>query len=406
MFFFEKKNQKTSVCSVPRKVDQRCVRRTERKSKSFLVLFSKKNTSSCSSDRRARRLPARAGRCHPAVWGNQSMVQHATAAACSPQPVRRPLAFAALDLGTNNCRLLVGAPSSGGFRVLDSFSRIVRLGEGLQQSGSLSVPAMERALGALHACAARLHRRPVRAVRAIATEACRRAANGMEFLARVRAETGLAFDIITAREEAELALESCLPLLAGPGRRALLFDIGGGSTELAWVRLNGGSGPELIGYDSLPVGVVTLAERFGHQGFDPDGYRDMVDHVAAGLASFERVHCIGHEMRMSGVRVLGTSGTVTTLAGVALGLTKYRRPAVDGQVLTEAAATEALAALRGLGRDGLARHPCVGPERAAFVLPGCAIFEAIRTVWPVAEVMVADRGLREGMLLRMMRGRK
>jgi exopolyphosphatase/guanosine-5'-triphosphate,3'-diphosphate pyrophosphatase len=338
------------------------------------------------------------------------MVQHATTAACSPQPVRRSAAFAALDLGTNNCRLLVGAPSDGGFRVLDSFSRIVRLGEGLQQSGSLSVPAMERALGALHACAARLHRRPVRAVRAIATEACRRAANGMEFLARVRAETGLTFDIISTREEAELALESCLPLLAGPGaerqRRALLFDIGGGSTELAWVRLNGGRGPELIGYDSLPVGVVTLAEQFGHQGFDPDGYRAMVSHVADRLASFERIHCIGHEMRMSGVRVLGTSGTVTTLAGVALGLTKYRRPAVDGQVLTEAAATEALAALRGLGREGLARHPCVGPERAAFVLPGCAIFEAIRTVWPVAEVMVADRGLREGMLLRMMRARK
>ena len=326
----------------------------------------------------------------------------AVAALASPAP-RGPAAFAALDLGTNNCRLLVGAPSAAGFRVLDSFSRIVRLGEGLQQSGALSAAAMERTIAALHACAARLRRRPMRAVRAIATEACRRATNGPDFLARVREETGISFDIISTREEAELALESCAPLLAGPGRRALLFDIGGGSTELAWVRLNGEREPELIGYDSLPVGVVTLAEHFGHDGFAPDGYRAMVDYVADRLAAFERVHCIGHEIRLKGVRLLGTSGTVTTLAGVALGLERYRRPAVDGHVLTAEAADAALQTLRAMGRDALSRHPCVGSERAAFVLPGCAIFDAIRSVWPAEHVTVADRGLREGMLLRMMR---
>jgi exopolyphosphatase / guanosine-5'-triphosphate,3'-diphosphate pyrophosphatase len=317
-------------------------------------------------------------------------------------------AFAALDLGTNNCRLLVGAPSGDGFRVLDSFSRIVRLGEGLHHTGRLSPVAMDRALGALHACAARLARRPVRNLRAIATEACRRAVNGGEFLHRVHRETGLRIDVISTREEAELALESCVPLLAGPGRRALLFDIGGGSTELAWVRLPASSHnewgrPELIGYDSLPVGVVTLAERFGAAGFTPDGFEAMVDDVRARLASFERIHCIAHEIRLGGVRMLGTSGTVTTLAGVALGLQRYRRPLVDGTMLTADATERALAALRALGRDGLAQHPCVGPERADFVLPGCAVFEAIRRTWPVPKVTVADRGLREGMLLRLMR---
>lgn len=312
--------------------------------------------------------------------------------------------FAALDLGTNNCRLLVGAPVHGGFRVVDSFSRIVRLGEGLEQSGSLSEAAMDRALPALHACAARLRRKPVRAVRAIATEACRRATNGRAFLDRVRAETGLVFEIITPREEAELALESCAPLLVGSGRRALLIDIGGGSTELAWVRLDGGRWPELISYDSLPVGVVTLAERFGHQGFLPQGYDAMVAYVRHRLEAFERVQCIGHEIRDGGGRMLGTSGTVTTLAGVALNLERYRRPAVDGQIMSAEAVSKALADVRALGREGLSQHPCVGPERAAFVLPGCAIFEAIRIIWPVSEVMVADRGLREGMLLRMMRG--
>ncbi len=311
--------------------------------------------------------------------------------------------YAALDLGTNNCRLLVGAPSGSGFRVLDSFSRIVRLGEGLQQSGRLSESAMERALAALHACAARLARRPVRAVRAIATEACRRAENGAAFLARVREETGLEFSIISTREEAELALESCAPLLA-LGRRALLFDIGGGSTELAWIRLDPGRPPALIGYDSLPVGVVTLAEQFGHHGYSPAGYREMVEDVAARLAAFERIHCIAHEIHIGGVRLLGTSGTVTTLAGVALGLPRYRRPDVDGQVLSAAQTLAATEMLRGMGRDGLAHHPCVGPERADFVLPGCAIFEAIHGLWPAATVTVADRGLREGMLLRMMRG--
>jgi len=313
--------------------------------------------------------------------------------------------FAALDLGTNNCRLLVGARAGEGFRVLDSFSRIVRLGEGLQASGRLSDAAQERALSALHACAARLSRRSLSGVRAIATEACRRAANGEAFLARVREETGIAFDVISTREEAELALESCAPLLHGGGHRALLFDIGGGSTELAWVRLPPAEpgAPQLIGYISLPVGVVTLAEKFGHCGFSPQGYADMVADVRGRLAAFERIHCIGHEIRLNGVRLLGTSGTVTTLAGVALNLQRYRRPDIDGVVLSADAADAAVSLLRGLGREALMRHPCVGPERADFVLPGCAIFEAISDMFPAPEITVADRGLREGMLLRMMR---
>jgi exopolyphosphatase/guanosine-5'-triphosphate,3'-diphosphate pyrophosphatase len=312
--------------------------------------------------------------------------------------------FAALDLGTNNCRLLVGTPAGEGFRVVDSFSRIVRLGEGLQRSGRLSQDAMGRAMAALHGCAARLARRPVRAVRAIATEACRRAINGAEFLARVRAETGLPIDVITSREEAELALESCAPLLRRGGRRALLFDIGGGSTELAWVRLIQHRRPEVIGYVSLPVGVVTLAERFGSDGDDAAGFEAMCDDVVDRLRPFESVHCIGHEIRQGGVRFLGTSGTVTTLAGIALDLPRYSRPLVDGTVLSRADAEAAVHRLRALGRAGLAQHPCVGPERADFVLPGCAIFAAIHSLWPAPEIVVADRGLREGMLLRMIRG--
>jgi exopolyphosphatase / guanosine-5'-triphosphate,3'-diphosphate pyrophosphatase len=316
--------------------------------------------------------------------------------------------FAALDLGTNNCRLLIGAPCGNGYRVVDSFSRIVRLGEGLAASGQLSEAAMARAIAALGACADKLLRRRVRQFHAVATEACRRAGNGAAFLARVAAETGLRPRIISAREEAELAMESCAPLLEAADRRGLLFDIGGGSTEIAWIRIPapgavGGTAPELIGYVSLPLGVVTLAERSGASCFTPAGFAAVVDEVAAHLRRFDAVHSIGREIRAGGVRLIGTSGTVTTLAGVALALPRYRRPLVDGRTLDADVADQALGDLFALGRAGLAAHPCVGPERVEFVLPGCAIYAAIRQVWPTPQLTVADRGLREGMLMRMMR---
>ncbi len=315
--------------------------------------------------------------------------------------------YAALDLGTNNCRLLMGARSGVGFRVLESFSRIVRLGEGLHDTGRLSPPAMDRAVDALHACANRLARRKVHGVRAIATEACRRAANAPEFLDRVARETGLTLEIISPRVEAELALESCAALLAGDARRFLLFDIGGGSTELVWIRMSGdAAGPDVIGYTSLRVGVASLAERFSDTKFTAAGFEAMVAEVAGQLAAFEEVHRIGQEIRQGGVRLLGTSGTVTTLAGVMLALERYQRPLIDGTVMSLEAACGAVRTLRALGRDGLAAHPCVGPERLDFVLPGCAIFTAIARTWPAPTVTVADRGLREGVLLRLMRGER
>jgi len=328
----------------------------------------------------------------------------AAAASHHPSPQKFPHpAFAALDLGTNNCRMLIGTPAGDGFRVIDSFSRIVRLGEGLQTTNRLSEAAIERGLAALQACADRLARRDLRATRAIATEACRRAENGPAFLAEARRRTGLAIEIIPAREEAELAVESCAPLLRGAGRRAVLFDIGGGSTEIAWMRLTEAGLPELIGYQTMPLGVVTLAERFGDAGTQPGGFEAMVDHVTEQLRNFEGVHCIRHEIRQGGVALIGTSGTVTTLAGIALGLQRYRRPLIDGVVLDREKASTALEQIRDMGVPGLSAHPCVGPDRAAFVLPGCAIYAAIARMWPAENLTVADRGLREGIILRLIR---
>ena len=314
-------------------------------------------------------------------------------------------AYAALDLGTNNCRLLIASPSQAGFRVLDSFSRIVRLGEGLGNSGLLSSASMDRALAALAACAEKLSRRPLRGFDAVATEACRQARNGPDFIARVEAEIGIRLRIISGREEAELAMESCAPLLGDGDRRALLFDIGGGSTEIAWIRAAAKPGdvPELIGYISLPIGVVTLAERCGTACFTEAGFFAVVDEVAAHLQAFDRLHCIGQEIRAGGVRLMGTSGTVTTLAGVVMALPRYRRPLVDGSTLDCEAADAALGDLFAMGRAALAAHHCVGPDRVDFVLPGCAIYAAIRRIWPTKTLRVADRGLREGILMRMMR---
>jgi exopolyphosphatase/guanosine-5'-triphosphate,3'-diphosphate pyrophosphatase len=283
----------------------------------------------------------------------------------------------------------------------------VRLGEGLYETGRLSAPAMERAIASLKICADRARRwdreAPIR-LRAIATEACRQAENGAAFVARARAETGLQLEIINPREEAELAVESCTSLICNSGRRALLFDIGGGSTEIAWVRVNcDGSAPELIGYLSLPIGVVTLSERCADACFTEHGFAGVVRDVSALLRPFEAVHRIGQEIAQGGVLMVGTSGTVTTLAGVALNLDRYRRGVIDGISLERDVVDAALAQTLELGREGLMRHPCIGQDRVDFVLPGCAIFAAIHELWQTPRLTVADRGLREGMLMRLMR---
>ncbi|MCP1203566.1 Ppx/GppA phosphatase family protein [Acetobacter oryzoeni] len=320
--------------------------------------------------------------------------------------------FAALDLGTNNCRLMVATQTAGGFRVVDSYSRMVRLGEGLHHSGKLHEAAMDRTLEALQTCAERLSRWPVREIRAVATEACRRAENGQAFLQHVHQQTGFDIKIISGREEACLAVESCANLLHnprfGPPRnRALLFDIGGGSTEIAWVRTDSTrQTEELIGYLSLPVGVITLSEQFGHAySTDDRAYRKMVEHTRHHLREFENVYRIRPEIRRKQTRLIGTSGTVTTLASLILNLPRYARAAVDGSLLPASSARLAVRTLQKMGADGIARHPCIGPDRAPFVLPGCAIFEAIHDVWPVEDIIVADRGLRDGMVLRMIRGK-
>ena len=315
---------------------------------------------------------------------------------------KRPHTYAAIDLGTNNCRLLIARPAKAGFRVCDGFSRLVRLGEGVGASGVLSEAAMARTVEALGICARKMSQRGVTRARAIATEACRRAANRDVFLARVADETGITLDIISSWEEARLALVGCLPLLDADALRALVVDIGGGSTELVWLRCDGARPHEVTAWTSLPCGVVTLAETHGGDRVTRAAYEAMVERVRALLAPFEAANGLGRAIAAGGVQMLGTSGTVTTIAGVFLDLPSYGRARVDGLWLRFADIEATSARLRALDYAARAAIPSVGPRRADLVVAGCAILEAIRRAWPVDRLRVADRGLREGMLLGMM----
>jgi exopolyphosphatase/guanosine-5'-triphosphate,3'-diphosphate pyrophosphatase len=310
--------------------------------------------------------------------------------------------YAAIDLGTNNCRLLVARPTAYGFRVIDAFSRIVRLGEGLQASGQLSEAAMERSLAALKVCAGKMRRRGVTRARAVATEACRKAANCAAFLDRVEAETGLRLDIISTAEEARLALAGCAPLLDYEHRHALVFDIGGGSTELLWLELERSRAPRLVGWVSLPCGVVTLAERWGGRDIRPGTYAGMIEEVSDMLSPFEMAHGLSRHVAEGRVQMLGTSGTVTTIAGVILELPRYDRSQVDGCWLDFADVLVVSRRLATTSMEDRLAHPCIGSDRADLVVAGCAILEAIHRTWPTPLLRVADRGVREGVLLDLM----
>lgn len=310
--------------------------------------------------------------------------------------------YAAIDLGTNNCRLLIARPSGNNFVVIDAFSRVVRLGEGLAQTGRLSDEAMDRAVNALKICADKLRRRNVHLARSVATEACRRAENGEEFIERVRRETGIVLDIITAEEEARLAVLGCHILLEDGHGPAVIFDIGGGSTELVLVEQNGRI-PEIVDWQSVPWGVVSLTESCSRDETSGDArllrYSEMRRIVSESFQPFaERVSTLA----APGVRLLGTSGTVTTLASVHLELPQYDRRAVDGLIVPAESMREIstrLSSMSPLERRGL---PCIGNERADLVVAGCAILEAILDIWPADRLGVADRGIREGILRSLM----
>ena len=316
----------------------------------------------------------------------------------TPPPSR---VYAALDLGTNNCRLLIARPTHSGFRVIDAFSRIVRLGEGLTQSGRLSDAAIERTLEALRVCRDKMRARGVTRARLIATEACRSASNGTQFLAQARDRLGLHLEIVDRKTEAHLAVAGCGELIDHEAKAILLFDIGGGSSEIVWMTQEPDGGRRVAAWESLRLGVVSLAETFGGDNVTPEIFSAMVDHVDAALAPFAAQ--VSALSRCDRFHLLGTSGTVTTLAGVHLDLPRYDRRAIDGLWLTRSQADAAVTRLRAMSYAERAANGCIGHERADLVLAGCAILEAIRGRFPAERIRIADRGLREGILSQLIR---
>ena len=330
---------------------------------------------------------------------------------------QRTPVYAALDLGTNNCRLLIARqPASGfdagSFRVVDSFCRIVRLGEGVSTSGRLSEAAMSRTIAALKICREKIQARHVTRARLIATEACRAAANSQEFLARVAETARFELEIVSRETEAFLAAYGCASLADPEADGIVLFDIGGGSTEIVWLsraaaptwqrhRLADGELRDRVrAWESMKVGVVSLAERFGGRFVTPEVFEAMVECCDAELAPFKQM--VAAQPRNEQFHLLGTSGTVTTIAGVHLGLNRYERRRVDGLWMSQDEISTTMASLRGMSFEERTLNACIGPDRADLVLAGCAIFEAIRRAFPCERVRIADRGLREGILMQMM----
>ncbi len=323
-----------------------------------------------------------------------------------PQKRRYARSYAALDLGTNNCRLLIAEPAHYGFRVVDAFSRIVRLGEGLGLGNSLSGDAIERTMDALRVCRDKMVAKDVARARLVATEACRLADNGSSFIERVRSDLDLELEIVDRKTEAYLAVTGCAALADPKAQSVIVFDIGGGSTEIAWVD---GQAPHAFAdpckriraWDSLPVGVVTLAERHGGIDVTPETFEGMVEEVSELLLDFALV--AAQAGRARNFHLLGTSGTVTTVGGIHLGLERYDRRKVDGMWMRNSDISTVMTRLLHSDFQQRAENPCIGKERADLVLAGCAILEAIRRAFPSDRLRIADRGLREGILMNMMR---
>ena len=310
-------------------------------------------------------------------------------------------AYAAIDLGTNNCRLLIAQATPNGFNVVDGFSKIVRLGEGVAATNQLNPNAMGRTLNAIRSCAQKINNWNIKHIRCVATEACRRAGNGEDFLSRVTQETGLPFEIVTPDLEAHLTLHGCIPLFVPEKPKVLLFDIGGGSTEIVWAEMTTPHTPRILGVLSFPMGVVTLAETYGIGLLESKKFNQICSDVAKILAPFNQQHKISDAIEAGHVQMIGTSGTVTTLGALTLGLERYERSRVDGLQMSFTTINAQISKITAMDMDARRAIPCIGPERADLMVMGCALLEAICTKWPVGELRAADRGIREGILVEM-----
>ena len=315
--------------------------------------------------------------------------------------------YAAIDLGTNSCRLVIAQPTPSSFRIVETFSKVTRLGEGIINDNTLSKTAIRRTVSALKVCRGIIDEySPMIRMRFVATAACRRALNCKEFEQAVAKETGLSMEVISSKEEARLAVVGCMPLLNRMIKRALVFDIGGGSTEISLARITESGKTFIEGFVSLPYGVVTISEAFPGKDMTNLAYNTIVDRTQKILQDFEDKYNIGEAIRNQEIQIIGTSGTVTVLGAVHLNLPRYNRAAVDGLAISGTDVEKVISKIKKMDYEGRCRHSCIGKQKADLTIAGCTIIEALTTFWPVSEITIADRGIREGILLDMMHHQK
>lgn len=311
--------------------------------------------------------------------------------------------YAAIDLGTNSCRLVIATPTPSSFRIVETFSKITRLGEGIINNNELSHTAIRRTINALRVCAGVLEEyQPIVKARYVATAACRRAKNCRYFMDLVKKETGLNIEIISPQEESRLAVVGCVPLLNRNIKRALVFDIGGGSTEVSLARMSNSGRTIIEGFVSLPYGVVTVSEAFPEHDMTDLAYNTIIDRTHKILAEFEEKYHISEDIKNQKIQVLGTSGTVTVLGAIHLNLSRYNRSAVDGLALSAQDVDKTISKIKRMGDEGRKKHACIGMQKADLTIAGCAIIEGLMSFWNISEITIADRGIREGILLDLM----
>ncbi|OPZ77909.1 MAG: Guanosine-5'-triphosphate,3'-diphosphate pyrophosphatase [Alphaproteobacteria bacterium ADurb.Bin438] len=310
--------------------------------------------------------------------------------------------YATIDLGTNNCRLLIAKADRNGFRPIEIFSKITKLGEGLAINNCLSIKAMKRTISALSVMAEKLNKRPISQARFVATEACRRAVNGDEFIEKVFEETGMTFEIISPVEEARLAVTGCVPLLNKSSKNVLVFDIGGGSTEVSFAKILDDKRVVLEGMVSVPMGVLTIAEGFLSNELLKSDYNVVVEKVASFLKPFDDEYKISSLVQNKDLQMVGTSGTITTIGAFHLGLSKYKKELIDGMVLSTEDVKKEREKLLLMTKNERLNAKVIGKQRERLILPGCAILDAICRFWHVDKITVADGGLRDGIIMDLM----
>ena len=315
--------------------------------------------------------------------------------------------YAAIDLGTNSCRLVIAQPTPSSFHVVETFSKITRLGEGIINGNMLSKPAIRRTVNALKVCRAIIDEySPLIRMRFVATAACRRALNCEDFEKIVAKDTNLPMEVISSKEEARLSVVGCMPLLNRMIKRALVFDIGGGSSEISLARITESGRTFIEGFVSIPYGVVTVSEAFPGKDMTNLAYDTIVERTKKILQDFEDKYQIREAIANQEIQVIGTSGTVTVLGAVHLNLPRYNRAAVDGLALSGTEVNKVISRIKNMGYEGRCRHSCIGKQKADLTIAGCTIIEALCSFWPVSEITIADRGIREGILLDMMHHQK